>query len=479
MTTGSWTTKVTTTAPTSCGTTTIINGTQVSWVGEDGPVGSTYRKKPSFKERQALFVVDPMKQPYSRGRFKLRVERSPDMTGEAWQNQTIFDVARSRRIREAEYPDGESLTPGYHNYTKTYDTRRDSTFIMKAKSDGTRRVRGLQACGYGPLNIPDPWTSADDYKLLERLREKVVGSDFNLAVAIGAEGRETIKFLFDTATRVYKSAIYMKKLRPDLAMRTLREWGRYQQNLRSRRDVHQQLDVYKDLSAALANKKRGQSWYGVPPNQWLEYHLAVEPLLGDLKAGAEALAHNHLDRPVSKTLRTSRKKVGLFPGSSGGWSRWDLQSRTVEKRIIAHFQNEPSPLKLSGVFDPEVVIWNALPLSFVFDYMLDVGSFLEARATRAALGKGTFITSKKDYQLNAAINAWMVGGNTIEVADDEASKALAILTGTFTRTISTTLDVPPPELKPLGAFKSWQRLLTVLSLGAAYGERALRKSAVS
>jgi len=465
MTTGSWTTKVTTVASTSCGNTNLINGTQVSWSGADGVPGSTFRKKPTFKERQALFVVNPLKQPYSQGRFTLPKGAVPDMTDERWKSQSIFDVARSKRLREAEYPEGQSPFPGYHDYTKTWDTRRDSTFVMKAKNDGTRRVRGLQACGYLPQNIPDPWKSADDYKLLERLREKVTGSDFNLAVAIGAEGRETIKFIFDTASRVYRSAIYMKKANPRMALRTLQEWGRYKQNLRSRREVNQQLDVYKDLSAAVANKKRGEPWRDVPPNQWLEYHLAVEPLLGDIRGAAEALAHNHLDRPVGMTLRTSRKKVGLYPGMAGGWSRWDLQNRTVEKHIVAHFVNEPSAFSLSGLYDPEVVLWNALPLSFVFDYMYDVGGYLEARATRAALGKGTFITSKKDYQLNAGINAWIVGSNVIEVADDEACKGIAVYSGTFTRTISTSLDVPPPQLVPLGAFQSWQRALTTLSLG--------------
>lgn len=473
MTAGSWSTKTTTNISTSCSVNSVvINGTNVSWNGADGVPGSTYRKKPSFKERQALFVVNPLSQPYSQGRFKLRVERKPDMTDERWSNQTIFDVARSRRIREAEYPEGQSPTPGFHNYTKSWDTQRQRGFFARNVSDGITRIRCPVTCGYLPTNIPDPWTSSDDYKLIERLRSKVTGSEFNLAVAIGAEGRETVKFIFDTASRVYRSALYMKKLNPRMALKTLQEWGRYQQNLRSRRDVNQQLDVYKDLSAALANKRRRDGWRDVLPNQWLEYHLAVEPLLGDIKAGAEALAHNHLDRPVGMTLRTSRKKVGLLSPPAGGWSKFELQNRTVEKHIVAHFQNEPSAFSLSGLFDPEVVIWNALPLSFVFDYMYDVGGFLEARATRAALGKGTFITSVKDTQLNAGWKAWMSGTTTIEV-DAGFGADIAHYSGTFTRTVSTTLDVPAPRLVPLGAFQSWQRALTVLSLGVKQFGRIL------
>ncbi len=474
MTAGSWSTKTTINISTDCGTSPVVNGTNVSWSGADGAPGSTFRKKPSFKERQALFVVNPLSQPYSQGRFKLRVPRSPDMTSEGWNNQSIFDVARSRRIREAEYPEGESPTPGYHNYTKSWDTQRQRGFFARNVSSGITKIRAPVACGYLPINIPDPWTSADDYKLLERLREKVTGSQFNMAVAIGAEGRETIKFIFDTASRVYRSAIYMRKANPRMALRTLQEWGRYQQNLRSRRDVNQQLDVYKDLSAALTNRRRGESWRDVLPNQWLEYHLAVEPLLGDIKAGAEALAHNHLDRPVGMTLRTSRKKVGLLPPQSGGWSRFELQNRTVETHLVAYFKNEPSAFSLSGLFDPEVVIWNALPLSFVFDYMYDVGGYLEARATRAALGKGTFIYSRKDSQLNAGWKSWNVGSAVIEV-DAGFGSDIAHYSGTFTRTVTTTLDVPPPQLTPLGAFQSWQRMLTTLSLGWTQASRSFGK----
>lgn len=474
MTVGSWSTMKTTYAPTSCRSSApgskMENGTTVSWNGADSAVLSA--KRTTFKERVARFMKNPEILPNGRPKISVDVSRVSALAN----TSTIFDAARERRIKVYDEPlSGGEEYGAPHAYTKNWLTRMETTFIW----DGTSvpQTGTVQACGitFDTNSLGNPFTLDHDYKLISRLRSKVVGSEFNLASFLGAEGRDTLRFLTETSTRIYRSALAARKLNFREAHKVLTRWGRAPHDRsKAGKLMSVQEDVYRDLIESAAAKNRKQGWWSVPASQWLEWHLAVAPLLGDVKAAAEQLAHV-TEMPRSNRYQASvTAKVLVDPALIYTGAVW-AGGRSVRKSIVAYFTYTPEPLAFLGLQDPEVTLWNAMPLTFVSDYFYNIGGFLEARATASALPVGLFVTTVKDeYNLTACLGRKSTGiWRTI--VREQYQPYQRYRKGSLVRTISASLDVPKPVLKPLGAFKSWQRMATVASLFAVFTDSSARR----
>ena len=204
----------------------------------------------------------------------------------------------------------------------------------------------------------------DQIKLIGKLREKISGSDFNLAVMLG-EGRETLRMIGDTAIRIAKGLHHLRK--GDLAgtARSLLEGT-------SRKP----LKPYKTMRPFRPTVDRMSS-------HWLELQYGWKPLLKDVQAGAEFVAHK-LSVPQQQTYRMSLMKEAraeqlgpdqsIFPGVKA-WSH-----RQIRRSLIVRVKEPPSLIAQLGLLDPEIVAWELLPFSFVADWFIPIGSWLEARA---------------------------------------------------------------------------------------------------
>jgi hypothetical protein len=128
------------------------------------------------------------------------------------------------------------------------------------------------------------------------------------------------------------------------------------------------------------------------------------------------------------------------------------------------------------MLNPEVVIWNALPLSFVADWIFPVGAFLEARAFASSL-KGTFVTSTR-REFNASnLHFVNVPSAFYHVSlTMNADKIAFERWGSLDRVVSGSLEVPLPSVTPLGMLKSWQRATTAVALvvGLSTGNLPIR-----
>lgn len=470
MTTGSWSTYRTTTVSTACSSSsTVRNGTTVTWSGGDSP--KRVGVKRTFRERLAIFLKDPRILPNGKP-APLKID--PAATARKGAPSTIFDAAREKRIRVYDEPPAATDEYGTPNaYSKTWTTYRETVFPWYY-ANGTYAGTGtISNCGFAYAGELDGsiFTADHDYKLLSRLRSKVVGSEFNLASFLGAEGLDTLRFLTDTASRIYQSAKAVRKLDFVQAHKVLSEWGRYRYSpsLAGKRRREQE-DIYRSLLEAASGKNRGQGWWSVPASTWLEWHLAVEPLLGDVVAAAEQLAHitqmpRELRIAASVTVKKEFTPSLVYTGTV--WSG----RRTYRKRVIAYFTHAPEPTSFLGLQDPEVTLWNALPLSFVSDYFYNIGGFLEARAIAKALPAGLYVTTVKDETVLTSCNYRKFQGNGNSYIAPSHRASQGYIRGSLTRSLSTTLSVPRPDVKPLGAFSNWQRAATVASLIAAFSDR--------
>lgn len=465
MTTGSWTTLKESLTPSSCSSQGHVrNGTTVNWFGDDASVKK--RPKQTWRERRALFLKNPMAVPFSKGQFKVDAAKA----AQSGASNNIFDTARERRIKVFDGPpldEGDYRSP--HAFTKVWTRYQESLFTWFA-SDGTPYTGTIAHCGFSAGATTDPWTADHDYKLLERLRKKVVGTDFNLASFLGAEGRDTVRFLADSTQRLARTLMAAKKLDFPLAYNTLRGWGRYKprKSVDAQRRAQQE-DVYRDLFTA-GHPDRSAGWIRRSAAQWLELHLAIEPLFGDIVAAAEMLAHV-TQMPRSQKVQAMVRVRSPYPNIHPG-PYWTGE-RQVKKSVVAYFTSEPDPASFLGLQNPEVTIWNAIPLSFVADYMLNIGGFLEANMTARAFPEGLYVTSRKDEtRLTAALG---MTGATISADDQKFQK---YTTGSFVRSLSTVLDVPKPVFKPYGVLKNWQRAATasalIVSIGSGLDVRFFR-----
>lgn len=281
-------------------------------------------------------------------------------------------------------------------------------------------------------------TSAEQFKLIGKLKDAIQGSDFNMSVFLG-EGHQTLELIADSAMRIARAGNLLKKGNVLGA-------------------AHRLLDG----TGRKVRRHRGTAATGsISSASWLELQYGWLPLLGDCKSAAEALAHQ-LSVPARMTYRASVRREqsgkrvlsGFMPYFKAE-TNWTKETR---RSIIARITEPPSSMVQLGLLDPEIVAWELLPFSFVVDWFIPIGSYLEARAYASHL-TGLFITTDKTVYKDfpstfSGPSAGFITGFR-EVRNSQYR---------MDRTISTSLDVPFPEFKPLAKAASLLHCANALAL---------------
>lgn len=181
---------------------------------------------------------------------------------------------------------------------------------------------------------------------------KVADAKVNIGVAL-AEARKTSDLIIDTMHRVNRAYRYLRK-----------------GNLKG---------VARELN--------------ITPNRahktWLEYKYGWLPLLMDVKGAAEFFAQSYLTRPLRFKVKASENVTKTFDKGTlftpwGGppmitstdfWSRHYKYSGMIWCELTSpHF----AELQQLGVTNPALEKWELLPYSFVLDWFISVGGWLEA-----------------------------------------------------------------------------------------------------
>jgi hypothetical protein len=323
-----------------------------------------------------------------------------------------------------------------HEYTMD-ETRLTDELARFILSDGTPLDRPVMW-----LTATPTWAAAslltanDQLKLVGKLREKLQGSDFNMSVFLG-EGHQTLKMIGDTAIKLAKALHHLR--RGDLAgtARSLLEGT-------SRKPIK----PYKQMRPFRPTAERASS-------HWLELQYGWLPLLKDVEAGAQAVAHK-LSVPAQQTYRMSVRREDVQTRTVTGYkSPITTKSSRVHRRSLKVIVSEhPSALAQLGLLNPELVAWELLPFSFVADWFLPIGSYLEARAVVSSI-VATYVTS--DLQTGTAFHPEPSAGMTSRVRAEYNSVH-------FARTISSAPKLPLPAFKSLKEAASWQHCANAIAL---------------
>lgn len=326
-----------------------------------------------------------------------------------------------------------------NNYSVWDLTQKDAIGGF-ARTDGSVYYGGKMAFAVPNWNTSVPISANEQLVLINRLRAKTQGSSFNAGVML-AESNEAVRLVADSAIRVAKSLHHLT--RGDLAgsARAIFEGT-------SRAPIR----PYREMKPFKPTVDRASSL-------WLEMRYGWTPLLGEASSAAQFLAHQlhapaRMKQKAFFEARTFRDEL-----AAGPWLA-PITARAVLHRqrwLTAVFEEDVPPGLSLDHIDPATILWERVPLSFVADWFLPIGDYLQARAAVNSI-KCSYhvIATKYDNTAYGPVSSALVDDNYGESQYHSVR---------FTReVIQGPIQVPLPRFTPLSEALSIRRCIDAISL---------------
>lgn len=300
------------------------------------------------------------------------------------------------------------------------------------------------------------FTANEDLQLIVKLKARIRGSDFDLSVFIG-EGHDALRMIASQMTRLAEAGWYTRKGNIKAALKVLSA-GK---------------TGYSPVTSKLRPKEAIGASRDPLARNWLELQYGILPLLSDVKAGAEQLSHI-LHYP--KTKRYTAKSSVAIPLNIGQ-HLWEERKYVKTKRITAYVTEPENLATISGVLDPEIVAWELVPFSFVADWVVPIGDWLEARAFAGKLSATYVTTTTTSGEVKGYLGNSTSYGTNRTIGSNNCGRNYC----NSTRVISTTLAVPRPAIKKLDEVFSWMHAANAAALVQAVfsGSRKVKKNEIN
>lgn len=243
--------------------------------------------------------------------------------------------------------------------------------------------------GFVHSNYPE-MENAARAECARRFYQNASGQTLNIGVAMG-ELPQTVNMIGSTARRLASSFSSLKRLDIDGAFNALK-MGNYshRQQLRSRSRNLNASDTVKNHSFAA--------------DSWLEMKYGWKPLLHDVEDAAALAAKSQSDNPERPDIRIqgmSRKRVTVTgPANPGEASISVTGSGYVQVGMVAYYtitDLKVRNMQKLGLQNLGEVAWELVPYSFVVDWFLPVGSYIQALGATNGLTYGRGCTSTKRH----------------------------------------------------------------------------------
>lgn len=298
-----------------------------------------------LKRRRSILYTD--QQHY----IAMRNQRDADVTAAR--------IAQRRRRKEENHNYGMNLLSGSYGVGDIFNA--NGTLIQSNASILDR---------FGFIGFPpdSAWDANDDIALTNKLASKLQENvDFHAAVTI-AEIDKTRDMVLDGAKKLARS---LKKAASRDFVGAMRVLGNTK-------------NTSSGLGSTRRNASGSQKWIaqGDPVrDRYLQYQLGIKPLVADAQAAVRALAW-YLNRPTYHKVYAHRQhgEKTLVADTAAGYY---TSKRKASGQLIAILKHTPRAADVLGVTDIASGLWERGLLTFVVDWWVPIGAWLEAlQATR-------------------------------------------------------------------------------------------------
>lgn len=227
---------------------------------------------------------------------------------------------------------------------------------------------------FGLVEPPQCWDANDTIALANKLASKLQEHvDFN-AARTAAEIDKNMDAISSAAKKIVRSAKKLTK-------------GDY---LGAMRVLANSKNTSANLGSTRKNAASSQKWMaqGSPVrDRYLQWQLGVIPLIKDAEAAVRAIAWA-MDRPQYQKFSSRRKRTANSVINGSGYY---ASKRMVTGQLVAILKSLPNAADVLGVYDLPSGLYERLYLSFVFDWWIPVGGYLEALAAKRVFSQAMVI----------------------------------------------------------------------------------------
>lgn len=249
--------------------------------------------------------------------------------------------------------------------------------------------------GYGP---PDySYALYQDWSTYQRALDAAMSQVKDMKVNIlqtVAESKQLLKMFDSTVPRLAKAITLVKRGRMRDAARAL----------------------------GVADKRRPPRSTGHIASDWLALQYGWKPLLADVRGAAQLLAKRALGNNISvrvKKTASSDQTHDPFVYKNGQMKHvfseewYDCQATVVlEFSVDSAFCQRMSE---TGISDPALLAWELLPYSFVVDWFLPVGNYLENLMYDSGLSfKRGYYTMRASNLMIGELSGWESTSNNVQ-----------------------------------------------------------------
>lgn len=227
----------------------------------------------------------------------------------------------------------------------------------------------------GTVSVDSGLVNRAETECLAKIGEMKV----NLTVAL-AEARKTAEMVASRVTTLIRLIRLLEKRRFRAAWYLLKRYWRKQRRIYS--------NVVKSKNWTYPFKDRPTS-QTTPANAWLEYSYGWLPLINDIWGGIELINSGFRSK---RFLFSAERTVGepldprLFFGLTGDLIECSGSARQSAKvtlwAVVTDLVHNGNAL---GLINPALVAWELVPYSFVFDWLVPVGTWLESLSATAGV----------------------------------------------------------------------------------------------
>lgn len=244
--------------------------------------------------------------------------------------------------------------------------------------------------------------SSAEFDSLRRLIERANGGITSNIAQDFAQFGQTTKLIADTAKRLVKAGVALKKGNIPGAVQAL--WSGHTPRFHG----------------------KGPSFSKSFANNWLELQYGWKPLIQDVRDSMEALKRlNNASSPsvLRVTSSATKESESSIPIMSGGSPATKIGEHKLVIRTRCHFSLRfkiDDKLKVflnqTGFTNPINLLWEILPFSFVADWFIPIGPYLETLSSFDGLsfldGSKTLFT--RGTELSGVDGSWTASGQNFE-----------------------------------------------------------------